>query len=142
MKKSLASVIVASVLVGAVVSCNVSKPTSAADKAFSAVRLVLETNCVHCHGDNRLSTMPSINDTHALAKLVAQGTWIVPGKPEKSRLYQVVTFADNVPGAMPPTGHAISKKDIEILRGWIQSGAHLPTGNVTLKPRGGVPRSV
>lgn len=102
---------------------------------------VLEHQCVHCHGDNRLSTMPPINDTHALSKLIGSH-WIVPRKPEASRFFQVVTFPDEIPGAMPPTGHAISKKDVRILQDWIKAGAKLPAQNLKLIPVGPLPRSI
>jgi mono/diheme cytochrome c family protein len=121
-------------------SCSTSPTNPADDQAFSQVRTVLETNCVHCHGDNRLSTMPPINDTHALTKLVGT-SWIVPGKPEVSRFFQVVIFPDTVPGAMPPSGHAISKRDVQILRDWINAGAKVPAHNITLHPQGPLPRS-
>lgn len=102
---------------------------------------VLEHQCVHCHGDNRLSTMPPINDTHALSKLIGSH-WIVPGKPQASRFFQVVTFPDEIPGAMPPSGHAISKKDVRVLQDWIKTGAKLPAQNVKLIPVGPLPRSI
>ncbi len=121
-------------------SCSTTPTNPADDQAFSQVRTVLETNCVHCHGDNRLSTMPPINDTHALTKLVGT-SWIVPGKPEMSRFFQVVTFPDTIPGAMPPSGHAISKRDVQILRDWINAGARVPAHNITLHPQGPLPRS-
>lgn len=108
---------------------------------WGPVLTVLEHNCVHCHGDNRLSSMPPINDTHALSKLIGSH-WIVPGKPEASRFFQVVTFADEMPGAMPPSGHAISKRDVQLLRRWIQDGARLPKNNVKLIPVGPLPRSI
>ncbi|MCB1277169.1 hypothetical protein [Prosthecobacter sp.] len=109
--------------------------------AFAPVRTVLETNCVHCHGDNRLSTMPPINDTHALSKLIGS-QWIVPGKPEASRFYQVVTFPDEIPGAMPPSGHAIPTHDVHILKQWIKDGAKVPAHNIKMEPRGPLPRSI
>jgi mono/diheme cytochrome c family protein len=105
------------------------------------VRVVLETNCVHCHGDNRLSTMPPINDTQALTKLIGT-SWIVPGKPEVSRFFQVVTFPDTLPGAMPPSGHAISKQEVETLRSWIKARAKMPPQNLPFTPRGEIPRSI
>ena len=108
---------------------------------FATLRDVLERNCVHCHGDNRLSTMPPMNDTRGLSKLISSG-WIVPGQPEKSRFFQVVTFPDEVPGAMPPSGHAISKQDIKILRDWIEDCAMLPQKNFILHPKGPLPRSI
>lgn len=123
--------------------CSTSTTSSDETAAFVPVQTVLETNCVHCHGDNRLSTMPSIHDSHALAKLIGSGKWIVPGKPEQSRFFQVVTFPDQVPGAMPPTGHAITKKDVATLRQWISAGAKVPPGaTIEFTPRGEMPRSM
>lgn len=109
---------------------------------FAAARKVLEVNCVHCHGDYRLKGMPPIDTTRHLAKLIGPGGWIIPGKPEKSRFFHVVTFPDEIPGAMPPTGHGISKAEVEVLREWILAGAPMPTGpNEHLKPIGEAPRS-
>lgn len=112
-------------------------------KAFEPVQRVLEKGCVHCHGDNRLSSMPSIESSRALARLVGTGKWIVPGRPEMSRFYQVVVFPDEVPGAMPPTGHAISSKDAATLKQWILEGAKVPAGpKIRFTPLGQVPRSM
>ena len=70
-------------------------------------------------------------------------TQIVPGKPELSRFFQVVTFADEIPMAMPPSGHAISRPEIELLRAWIRAGAPVPEGrSLQLKPLGPLPRSI
>lgn len=110
--------------------------------SFASVQPVLETNCVHCHGKNRLSNMPSFDDTRAFGKLIGKSNWIVPGHPEQSRFFQVVTLNDEQPGAMPPTGHAIKPSEVEILRAWIAAGARLPEGGpVALTPRGPGQRS-
>ncbi len=135
------SILAAAVLTTLLTSCSTTSITPVEDPAFAAAGTVLETNCVHCHGDNRLSTMPPINDTHALSKLIGKH-WIVPGKPEMSRFFQVVTFPDTIAGAMPPTGHAISKADIKTLRAWIKAGAKVPQQNVKFMPRGEMPRSI
>lgn len=135
------SILVTGVFAAVLASCATTPTIPGEEKAFAPVQGVLETNCVHCHGDNRLSTMPPINDTHALTKLI--GThWIVPGKPEMSRFFQVVTFPDEVPGAMPPSGHAISPREVGILREWIKTGAKVPAHNMTLHPKGPLPRSI
>jgi mono/diheme cytochrome c family protein len=119
-----------------------SSSAFSAPLTFDAVRPVLETNCVHCHGAARLPKMPSFSDTDALAKLIGPGKLIVPRRPDKSRMYQIVIYADEHPGAMPPTGHAISKKEMATLRTWIADGAALPKGAVILlKPKGPGPRS-
>jgi mono/diheme cytochrome c family protein len=110
--------------------------------SFASVRPVLEANCVHCHGTNRLAHMPPFTDTRALAGLIGPANWIIPSHPERSRFFQVVTLSDAQPGAMPPTGHAIRQRDIERLRAWIAAGAPVPDGDaVTLTPRGEGPRS-
>lgn len=120
--------------------CSSGQGLSAKPGSFASVRTVLEANCVHCHGAARLPNMPAFNDTRALANLT--GKWIVPGHPERSRFFQVMTFSDEQPGAMPPTGHAVSKTEAETIRAWIQAGAALPEGpDVKLTPRGDGPRS-
>lgn len=119
----------------------VSKPKAAAG-TFESVRPVLENNCLHCHGEAKLPHMVSFADTHALAKLRGPNLWIWPRQPEKSRLYQVVTASDVTPGAMPPTGHAISAQDADLIRAWIAAGAPIPAGEpVKLTPQGEAVRS-
>lgn len=110
--------------------------------SFASVRPVLERHCVHCHGAGRLPHMIAFNDTSLLEALKGPGKWIQPGKPEDSRFYQVVAASDEQPGAMPPTGHAISRTDVSVIRAWIEAGAPLPPGEpVTLEPRGELSRS-
>ena len=113
-----------------------------APASFASVRPVFESNCVHCHGPNRLAHMPALADTRSLAGLIGPANWIVPGHPERSRFFEVVTLTDAQPGAMPPTGHAISAAEVEKLRAWIVAGAPVPDGEpVALVPRGEGPRS-
>ena len=109
--------------------------------SFARVKPVLEHSCVHCHGANRLPGMPSLTDTRALAGLIGTGNLIVPGKPGQSRFYVVATLSDYQAGAMPPTGHALSPEDANILKEWIQNGATLPAETVKLEPKGISPRS-
>lgn len=142
---NLGSLLPLSAIAGAVlvlVNCAQKPAGPVGAGSFESVRPVLETSCVHCHGDYRLNHMPPMNTTKALAKLRGPGNWIMPGKPEHSLFYQVVIMKDEQPGAMPPTGHAISKADAEKLRIWIQAGAPLPEGrSITLRPLGEAPRS-
>lgn len=123
-------------------SCATDSANKPENESFLHVGRVLEVNCVHCHGDNRLSHMPPINDSAELARLIGASSWIVPGRPENSRFFQVVTLSDETPGAMPPTGHAISRQDVAVLRQWIADGAKIPGGPpITFRPRGKRPRS-
>lgn len=115
---------------------------STADAAtFDRARPVLEASCVHCHGSQRIAGMPSFASTRDLAALTGPGKLIVPGAPEQSRFFQVVTLSDSEIGAMPPTGHALTPREVAVLKGWIASGAELPEENVVLRPHGRAPRS-
>lgn len=109
--------------------------------SFDKVRSILESSCVHCHGGIRLPTMPSFDSTKDLAAITGPGKLIVPGHPEKSRFFQVMTLADNQQGAMPPTGGALDPKDIAIIRQWIIEGAEIPQENIIFNPHGESPRS-
>lgn len=139
---NLACVLLALGLLGCRHLDSVADPAAAAPPSFAAARVVLEANCVHCHGDSRLQGMPPIDTTRLLARIIGPGNFIVPGQPEQSRFFQVVTFADEIPKAMPPTGHAIRPQEVEALRAWILAGAPLPAGpSQKLHPQGEPPRS-
>jgi hypothetical protein len=142
--KSITSLFYLSCLIVWLSGCTApSTLTPESQAQFTKVQALLETNCVHCHGDNHLSTMPPFGDSRALTKLIGSKTWIIPGQPASSRLYQVVTFSDNIPGAMPPTGHGISTTDVRMLHDWIKAGAQVPAGkNIRFTPRGKSPRSI
>ena len=109
--------------------------------SFDSIVPVLEHSCVHCHASQRLATMPSFNDSNALAAIRGPGKLIIPGSPETSRFLIVTKLSDDELSAMPPTGHALSKKEVETLRVWIQQGAPLPKENVRFSPHGESPRS-
>ena len=141
--KIIASLLFVTCFIGVLSSCATRSTLSPEAQAqFTKVQALLENNCVHCHGDNHLSNMPPFGDSHALAKLIGSKIWIIPGQPASSRLYQVVTFSDNVPGAMPPTGHGIAPAEVRMLHDWIKAGAQVPGGkNIRFTPRGESPRS-
>lgn len=82
---------------------------------FGEARTVLEASCVHCHGARRLAGMPSFASSQDLAALTGPGKLIVPGAPEQSRFFQVVTMSDSEIGAMPPTGHALAPREVAVL---------------------------
>jgi mono/diheme cytochrome c family protein len=121
--------------------CATAPNGGTAATSFDQARTVLEASCVHCHGSERLAGMPSFASTRDLAALTGPGRLIVPGAPEQSRFFQVVTMSDSDIGAMPPTGHALTPREVGVLKAWIAGGAGLPEENIPLRPHGRAPRS-
>jgi formylglycine-generating enzyme required for sulfatase activity len=86
---------------------------------------ILVSNCLPCHsaakvlGGLRLTTQ------------VGAYKAIVPGAPEKSRLYLTMETPTGQPGAMPPDAQ-LPKAQRDLIRDWIKAGAPWPAG-VTLE---------
>jgi hypothetical protein len=81
---------------------------------------VLQKKCLNCHdatrkrGDIDLSTYEATMGVKGM---------VVPGAPEKSRLYQSVTGATP---KMPRNGAPLEKADVDLLAAWIRAGAKNP----------------
>src|SRR5258706_6272430 len=86
---------------------------------------ILVTNCLSCHGGGKV--LGSLRLTTQVGAYKA----IVPGSPEKSRLYLTMEIPTGQPGAMPPSGQ-LPKADRDLIRDWIKGGATWPSG-VTLE---------
>ncbi|MDB6136198.1 MAG: hypothetical protein JWM59_4441 [Verrucomicrobiales bacterium] len=93
------------------------------------VQPILESSCVHCHnaneqkGDGRLDTLENAlkgND---------DGAWLVPGKPEESKLYTLTVLKPDDDDIMPPSKEEpLVHQQSEHLKAWIAAGAKWPAG--------------
>jgi len=88
----------------------------------SQVQPVLESACLACHGPERSYGGLRVDSPEAIARSV------VPGAPEKSKLYTTTLIPSGKRGAMPPGGPGLRKGQTEALRAWIAEGAKWPTG--------------
>ena len=119
-------------------------PLSAADPAPDTeayftrfVQPVLESTCVHCHnadqqkGDGRLDTLENA------LKGGENGTWLVPGKPEESKLYTSTRLPADDDMVMPPSKEpALTAVQSDHLKAWITAGAKWPAGlTLATQPR-------
>ena len=91
------------------------------------VRPVLSDKCFTCHGpDAKTKNIPLRLDQEAAAKadLGAGRRAIVEGDPDASELIRRVT-TESKAKRMPPvhTGHAITPRELSVLRSWIAAGA-------------------
>lgn len=83
------------------------------------VRPILKAHCFDCHGEG--DTLRGGLDLR-LARWILRGgksgPALVPGRPEASRIYEMVRS-----GKMPERDRKPSRKEIEVLKQWIQTGA-------------------
>ncbi|MBM3981288.1 MAG: DUF1549 domain-containing protein [Planctomycetes bacterium] len=100
-------------------------PTYAKD-----VAPLLQAKCAKCHNDGKTRKYADLDLTTpaGILKGGESGPVIVPGKPEKSSLYEKVHK-----GEMPPAKKdALAAAEVETLRKWIADGAKLPAVEVAL----------
>lgn len=89
-------------------------PTTQEPSTFADVAPILVARCGRCHVD---ATRGRFN-MKTVDLLIKDPKRIVAGKPDDSRLYQLVES-----GEMPKGGDKLSERERNILREWIQAGA-------------------
>ena len=106
----------------------VARPSSEAVSFETEIKPIFEDRCVMCHNGH-----VAAGDLNLLTKDLAfrrssNGPFFVPGSPERSKIFRMVRLADDEPGAMPPTGHALSDQELETIKQWITERADWPAG--------------
>jgi formylglycine-generating enzyme required for sulfatase activity len=115
---------------------------SAAVDFVKDVQPILETACVRCHNPKGTDYEAGKTDVDLSSKASAFEvvSTIVPGKPEKSKLYTTTVLPDDHDKLMPPRNKVtkalerLSKEQTEVLKNWILEGGNWPE-NVTLIAR-------
>src|SRR5262245_41124328 len=96
----------------------ISGPAAAADEVAARAKEVFRAHCTECHGAVKTRAGVNVLDRDGLIKKQK----VVPGKPDESVLYQLVSATDE--SSMPPTGRPrLSAEQIEVIRKWIATGA-------------------
>lgn len=106
------------------------------------IRPILETQCVRCHNPKGTDFESGDTDLDLTSNetATADAGIIVPGKPEKSKLYKTTVLPDDAKKLMPPRNtvtnalQRLPKEQIETLKTWITEGATWPK-NSTLVAR-------
>lgn len=87
---------------------------------------IFEQHCLRCHGADKQESGLRLDRRFSLLK---GGDWgepsIIPGKPEASFLFRVVT-GQAADLTMPPAGEPLGPEEIRTLRRWIEQGAAMP----------------
>ncbi|MCA9212599.1 MAG: DUF1549 domain-containing protein [Planctomycetales bacterium] len=90
------------------------------------IQPVFAEHCLHCHGeDEQESSLRLDRRANMLTGGDSGIATIVPGKPEKSLLVDVINHV-NEDMAMPPDANKLPEQDIATLTRWIDEGAIWP----------------
>lgn len=94
-----------------------SPSSSAKTVSFATdVQPVLASNCTGCHGSAIRIKEMNLGSLDGVLKGSESGPVVVPGKPDESRLYQMVRD-----GKMPPGKAHLKNEELESIRSWIAS---------------------
>lgn len=90
------------------------------------VQPIFRRHCYRCHGPKKARGRLQLSSRKAvLSKQDPDEPLIVAGKPEKSHL--LIRLTDAKAGdIMPLDGQRLSKRELDVLRQWIKSGANWP----------------
>ncbi len=108
------------------------------------IRPILSGNCFHCHGPDEASREGGSIKTGGLRLDTFEGATtdiggyaaLVPGKPDESELYYLVT-TDDEDDRMPPQKHGgrLSRAEIATLKQWIEEGGEYDLHWAYKKPK-------
>ncbi|HEY8504650.1 MAG TPA: c-type cytochrome domain-containing protein [Gemmataceae bacterium] len=127
----LASIAAALILLGSPATARAqNKPVS----FIEDVAPVLKENCFACHDAKKRSGKYDMTTFETLLAGGASAEAIVPGKPDESELYYLIS-AEDEERRMPPKGKGdpLPKEKVELIKRWIEQGAKPDAG---IDPKG------
>ena len=96
-----------------------AEPAPPAKTYEAAVAPLFATKCGKCHGLEKQSAGLNLSTSAGLQRGAESGAVVVAGKPDESRLFEVLRD-----GEMPPDGETpLTPAELERVRDWIASGA-------------------
>lgn len=106
--------------------------------SFTAhIRPLLTSRCISCHHSGSMLGQLSLENRAMAFHKRMNGPVILPGRPDSSPLYLVLKMPPKAPKAMPPAGHRVTDREINLIYDWIKQGAPWPQGRegVVIPPR-------
>ncbi len=105
-----------------------ARPVSKNSAYFTKVRPILAKACIKCHGAEKKKGDLALHNPDAIRAGINGKPAIIPGDPEKSRIYACVILPPDDVDFMPSKGQPLSMTDKKTLFDWIKSGADLGDG--------------
>lgn len=93
--------------------------TRASDLFRQKVAGIFETNCLMCHGARVQRSGLDLRTEDAILKGGARGPAVIPGKPDQSLLYKLITH--QAEPEMPMGMDKLSESDAGVIRQWIEA---------------------
>ncbi len=117
------------------VACLLAFQTAgAADDFKEKIAPIFEANCISCHGSNMQRSGLDLRSLEAVLRGGARGKIIVPGHPERSLLFKLITHAEDP--KMPMGMDKLNDSDIAIIAEWIRK---LPPNTIAVTAETGAP---
>jgi uncharacterized membrane protein/mono/diheme cytochrome c family protein len=88
------------------------------------VRAIFAHNCYQCHNENKQKGGLVLDNKRGVFKGGKSGESIVAGYSNQSELYRRITLSPNHDEVMPKKGKVLKDSEIELIRLWIEEGAH------------------
>ena len=92
------------------------------------IKPLLERSCMKCHGAIKPKGKLRLDTRELTFKGGRSGEVIVPGDPDDSLLYELITLPADDDDVMPAEGKPLTKAETDLIRDWIKEGATWPDG--------------
>jgi len=89
---------------------------------------ILTENCLRCHGGDKIKGKYDMKTKTLAFAGGREGSGIVPGQPDKSRLFTCLIDLDAEAKMPPPKEKPLTEQQIDVVRKWIAAGADWPEG--------------
>ncbi len=90
------------------------------------IKPILQAKCIGCHGEETQKAELNLASSEGISRGSEGGAVLEPGKPDESRLLEVLTD-----GEMPPEDAPLTDEQIDLIRQWIEQGAGLEMDSST-----------
>ncbi len=93
---------------------------------------IFKQSCVSCHGDDKQKGGLNLASFSNMQQGGSSGAVVVPGDPDKSRLYLLASHKDEP--KMPPKADKLADAQLNLMKLWIEQGAHENAAGKVMAP--------
>ena len=103
------------------------------------IKPILKANCYECHGGPKAKADIRMDVEAKFKEVIGPEKFIVPGKPEESRLIEVLKLPyeeeDRMPRPGPNKNQPLKSGEIALISQWIKEGASFEKMEVAATPK-------